>query len=225
MNTASGPQGDQQRASRDHSVWVISSSGALAAAVAAGLAALGWAVARPASSVSDVVDSGPYNIVLLADENGRIVNPFPDLSDGVEAVVVIASRRSGRWLRSAVERGFGVVDADLPLAAQLLAADRALANAERVADPGAAALVRSWVADADRIDKLTWRELEILDRIMCGEPAAAMAADLVVEITTVRTHIRSILTKLGVPSQLAAAAVACRARCGPGDRRCGSHQF
>jgi DNA-binding NarL/FixJ family response regulator len=225
VNTASGSQGDQPRASRNQSVWVISSSEVLAAAMAAGLAALGWAVARPVSAVSDVVDSGPYNVVLLADENGRITHPFPDLSDGADAVVVIASRKSGRWLLRAVERGFGVVDADLPLAAQLRAADRALANTARIADSGVAALVRSWVADADRIDRLTWRELEILDRIMCGESAATVAAHLVVEITTVRTHIRSILTKLGVPSQLAAAAVACRSRCGPGDRRCESHQF
>jgi hypothetical protein len=139
--------------------------------MAAGFAALGWAVAWPASTVSDVVDAGPYNIVLLADENSRIVNPFPDLSNGAEAVVVIASRRSGQWLLSAVERGFGVVDADLPLAEQLQATDRALANAALVGDSGAAALVRSWIADADRIDKLSWRELEILDQIMCGKAA------------------------------------------------------
>jgi DNA-binding CsgD family transcriptional regulator len=225
VNAASGPQRDQPRASRNQSVWVISSSAVLAAAVAAGLAALGWAAAQPVSTASDVVDSGPFNVVLLADENGRVVDPFPDLSDGAEAVVVIASRGSGQVLFRAVERGFGVVDADLPLAAQLRATDRALASAAGAADSGVAALVRSWVADADRIDRLTSRELEILDRIMCGESAAAVAAHLMVEVTTVRTHIRSILSKLDVPSQLAAAAVACRSRCGPGDRRCGSHQF
>lgn len=206
----------------------MSSSAASAAAVAGGLAALGWSGAQPVSMSiigSTVGDRRPFKIVLLADENDALAETLGDLIDIAESVVAIASRRSSRSLLRGVDRGVSVVDADLPLSAQLQAADRALAHPADVVDAAASALVRSWVADAERIDSLTRRELEILDRIMCGHSVETVADQLVVAVTTVRTHVRSILSKLNVPSQISAAAVACRALCGPGVRRCRSHQF
>jgi DNA-binding NarL/FixJ family response regulator len=65
--------------------------------------------------------------------------------------------------------------------------------------------------DADvqcRIAKLTPREREILHAIIRGETAQEMAEDFVLSVGTVRSHIGSVLAKLGVSSQLAAAAVA-----------------
>lgn len=60
---------------------------------------------------------------------------------------------------------------------------------------------------AQRLGQLTPREREILDLLAQGQPAAAIADDLVVSVTTVRTHIRSILAKTGVNSQLGAVAL------------------
>lgn len=59
-----------------------------------------------------------------------------------------------------------------------------------------------------RISALTPREREVLNAIIRGETAEEMADRLVISLGTVRTHIRSVLAKLGVSSQLAAATAA-----------------
>jgi DNA-binding NarL/FixJ family response regulator len=69
----------------------------------------------------------------------------------------------------------------------------------------------SIVIDGDirnRISTLTPRELEVLDGLVRGDSAKDMADLFVVSLGTVRTHIQSVLIKLGVSSQLAAAAIA-----------------
>jgi DNA-binding NarL/FixJ family response regulator len=66
----------------------------------------------------------------------------------------------------------------------------------------------------DRWDRLTPREREIVDRIAEGRRPASIAEEFVVSLATVRSHIRSILAKLGVGSQLEVAALA-RARLQP----------
>ena len=60
-------------------------------------------------------------------------------------------------------------------------------------------------------DRLTDREREVLAAIIAGSNAEEIAANQHVAISTVRSHIRSILDKLGVNSQLAAVALARRA--------------
>jgi DNA-binding NarL/FixJ family response regulator len=55
---------------------------------------------------------------------------------------------------------------------------------------------------------LTPSERRVLFHMMEGRSAADIATTLVVSLTTVRSHIRSILRKLNVNSQLAAVALA-----------------
>jgi DNA-binding NarL/FixJ family response regulator len=62
--------------------------------------------------------------------------------------------------------------------------------------------------DHDRWGRLTPREQEIVNRIAAGRRPAAIAEEFVVSLATVRSHIRSILAKLGVGSQLEVAALA-----------------
>lgn len=96
---------------------------------------------------------------------------------------------------------------------------------------GAAAQGAAVVRDADRVEwlraadrhrretertmapfrALTRREQAVLSGLVEGEQAAAIAARAVVSEATVRTQIRSLLTKLGVGSQLQAVAQARRA--------------
>lgn len=57
---------------------------------------------------------------------------------------------------------------------------------------------------------LTPREFEVLRRLVRGQNTHAIANDLGVSYSTSRTHIQSILTKLGVHSRLEAAAFAVR---------------
>ena len=84
--------------------------------------------------------------------------------------------------------------------AELIAAYRAgLARAQRNRDRA---------ADADtRLSTLSPREHEVLERLADGAPAGTIASEFVVSVATVRAQIRSILTKLDVSSQLAAAAL------------------
>lgn len=59
--------------------------------------------------------------------------------------------------------------------------------------------------------QLTVREHEVLLALTLGMSADEIASSMYVSMPTVRTHIRSILQKLGVNSQLAAVALAIRA--------------
>jgi DNA-binding NarL/FixJ family response regulator len=60
----------------------------------------------------------------------------------------------------------------------------------------------------DALVHLTSTERKVLFHMMEGRAAGDIAAELVVSLTTVRSHIRSILRKLNVNSQLAAVAIA-----------------
>jgi DNA-binding NarL/FixJ family response regulator len=59
-----------------------------------------------------------------------------------------------------------------------------------------------------RLDVLSHREREVLLRMVEGKPVSQIAVESVVSTSTVRTHVRSILTKLGVRSRLEAVSVA-----------------
>ncbi|HXW80901.1 MAG TPA: helix-turn-helix transcriptional regulator [Acidimicrobiales bacterium] len=59
-------------------------------------------------------------------------------------------------------------------------------------------------------DRLTPREQEVLSALMRGDTARDICKHSFVAMPTVRSQIRSILTKLGVSSQLAAVVLAYR---------------
>jgi two-component system nitrate/nitrite response regulator NarL len=58
-----------------------------------------------------------------------------------------------------------------------------------------------------RLNRLTPRELQVLDLLRTGEPVRAIAARLELSEATVRSQVRAVLQKLGVRSQLAAVAL------------------
>jgi DNA-binding NarL/FixJ family response regulator len=59
------------------------------------------------------------------------------------------------------------------------------------------------------VAELTPREREVLELLGAGEGAKEIATRLGVSVATVRTHIRHILRKLGVHTQLAAVVRTC----------------
>jgi two-component system NarL family response regulator len=61
-----------------------------------------------------------------------------------------------------------------------------------------------------RLATLTHREQEILDLVALGRDNRAIARALVISPRTAKTHVQSVLTKLGVHSRLEAAAFARR---------------
>lgn len=59
-----------------------------------------------------------------------------------------------------------------------------------------------------RVLLVSYREREVLLRMVEGQPVSQIAVESVVSTSTVWTHVRSILTKLGVRSRLEAVSVA-----------------
>ena len=68
-----------------------------------------------------------------------------------------------------------------------------------------------------RLDVLSHREREVLLRMVDGKRVSQIAAEAVVSTSTVQTHVRSILTKLGARSRLEAVSVARAAGLRPAD--------
>ncbi|TCN37660.1 two-component system nitrate/nitrite response regulator NarL [Kribbella orskensis] len=63
------------------------------------------------------------------------------------------------------------------------------------------------VSEAHRIAQyLTDREREVLERIVRGESTRSMSAAMDISVTTLRSHIHAVLSKLSVHSRLEAAA-------------------
>jgi len=103
------------------------------------------------------------------------------------------------------------LDADQPFPALAAALEEALRPTCWLADPGRwAAALLSREDEALRFAQLTQREQQVLAALLDGDSAAEIAAKEFLAIPTVRSHLRAILTKLGVSSQLAAAAMAHR---------------
>jgi DNA-binding NarL/FixJ family response regulator len=70
--------------------------------------------------------------------------------------------------------------------------------------------LRQREAEAQRISTLTQREQQVLGGLLTGRTAAEIARTKHISMPTVRSHIRAVLTKLGVSSQVAAVAVTSR---------------
>jgi ATP/maltotriose-dependent transcriptional regulator MalT len=101
---------------------------------------------------------------------------------------------------------------DLPttLTERLEQADRELTRISRLASEAAAADLDG-APEAHRLaTHLTRREWQCLGLLVHGLSTTAIANSLGVSTTTARTHIQSLLTKLGVHSRLQAVALAIR---------------
>jgi DNA-binding NarL/FixJ family response regulator len=61
-----------------------------------------------------------------------------------------------------------------------------------------------------KVSRLTTRETEILRLVADGQADSAIANALHLSESTVKTHLRSVYSKLDVPSRAAAVAVALR---------------
>lgn len=92
--------------------------------------------------------------------------------------------------------------------------------------PGGDGASASSTAGSPLLAELSVRERECLEMIARGASTAEMERSMGVTNATVRSHVRSLLTKLGVHSRLAAASLALReglvarpARAAAGERR------
>jgi two-component system nitrate/nitrite response regulator NarL len=129
-------------------------------------------------------------------------------------LVALTGRSDAEAVREARAAGFhGYLTKTIPL--------RRFSGALSAALKGEAVLVHPTpeptpvLADGDRdaallAAQLTPRERQVLELLVEGRDNATIARRLSVSGNTVRTHVQSILTKLGVRSRLQAAAFAVR---------------
>jgi two-component system, NarL family, response regulator LiaR len=93
---------------------------------------------------------------------------------------------------------------------ELVRAIRAAAAGEVQLSPKAAARLLREVRVPDPQEALTQREGEVLQLLARGRANKEIARDLAITETTVKTHVHSILSKLGVQSRTQAALYAGR---------------
>jgi DNA-binding NarL/FixJ family response regulator len=196
-------------------VWVVSDDAALSAAVGAALTATGWPSVRVVAGerlpqvARAVLHQG--KLVLVADAEGRLPDPRPALLGRAPPVVVaVGTRTALPALADAVARlvATEAVDADQPFTDLIDALDRILRQGVRRADPaGLLDTLRTRELEARRFERLTEREMEMLAALVVGDAAAEIAHARQISLATVRSHIRAVLSKVGVRSQLAAVAL------------------
>lgn len=176
-------------------------------------------LAGPKSVVEQANEFRPY-LVLLDLDLGLLdgLDLVRALRGSGARVLVVTGSHDERRLAATLSLGTeGWVNKDEPFEqlidrALLVMSGRALMSPRRLSE--LASVGRKHLTNLGegraRLDRLTPREREVLAALDRGGSAQELATDLFLSIATVRSHIRSILTKLEVPSQLAAVAMARR---------------
>lgn len=148
---------------------------------------------------------------------------FPDPPDGLEAAglirrrypetaVLILSGFADQEVRAEAMRlgvaGFLRKDQDVGHVADAL---DVIAGGGEIYDSVRAPRQRLYGRVPDRRPNiLTPRELEVLGRMAAGQSTAQMSQEMNIEVSTLRTYVKNVLTKLGAHSRLQAVAVAAR---------------
>lgn len=205
-------------------ILIVDDHGLLAQSLSFALRAQGMQVDRCADMTAEAilahVQAASAEVVLLdldvGGELGTTLPLIPAIAASGASVVMLTGVTDRVRLAECVEAGAtGVIAKSQPF-------DDLVEAVRRVAAIGALLTPHereSYLADlrqhraADRhrlrdFERLTPREAQVLAGLMDGLSAEQIATDWVVSITTVRTQVRGLLTKLGVNSQLAAVALA-----------------
>ena len=103
--------------------------------------------------------------------------------------------------------GYLLKDTDAP---KLRQAIKAAAAGEVQLSPAAAAMLMRKVKAPRSPETLTERETEVLRQLARGKSNKEIATSLFISETTVKTHVKNIMQKLGVPSRTQAALYAAR---------------
>ncbi|SEG94336.1 DNA-binding response regulator, NarL/FixJ family, contains REC and HTH domains [Nonomuraea solani] len=132
----------------------------------------------------------------------------PDVDQPI-AVVVITTFDLDEYVYAALRagaRGFLLKDAGPDLLAQAV---RAAANGDALIAPSITARLLSAFAGAgpsgppaQPIESLTYREEQILATVARGRTNSEIAAELHISLSTVKSHIASLMTKLGVRNRV-----------------------
>jgi NarL family two-component system response regulator LiaR len=128
-------------------------------------------------------------------------------------VLVLTSFSDEALIESALNAGaIGYLMKDIT-GDQLAAAIRGASVGKPTLAPEAAQALMHWVATPGSVGKdLTARERQVLTLLADGLTNTEIAERLVISLSTVKSHVSSIITKLGVSGRTEAAIVAVRQR-------------
>ncbi|WP_166136714.1 helix-turn-helix transcriptional regulator [Nocardioides ochotonae] len=175
-------------------------------------------VASAAAAISAVSRLRPRILLLDLDlgplgDAVRLITPMA--KEGINVVVVTASDDHARWGECVANGARRVVSKTRPLN-EVLSVVRRLSQGLQVQDPQEREeLLKAWrdqrASQQDvrgRLNSLTPRERQVLGHLIAGHQVREIARIGVISEATVRTQVKSILSKLGVSSQLAAVGMA-----------------
>lgn len=158
-------------------------------------------------------------LALLDLDLGDFGNTIPIIAPLTAAgirVLLVTGVADRLRIAAALEQGAIGYAAKITDFAGLLAKAQAALRSDDVLDPGERfrLLEELRVSRAQRarelepFGRLTDREADVLRAVANGRTVSQIAREWVVSEATVRSHVRGVLTKLGVGSQLAAVAAA-----------------
>ena len=165
-------------------------------------------VVGEASSPTDPSALSEADVVLLADEELLEEAAIAVAEDGTQALVLISEEeRAVSTLRAMQLRGWGVVPPDAPseeLAAAVAAAGQGLIVLPK---PLTERLLQEPAPSVEELSEaLTAREREVLDLLARGLKNAQIAGQLHISEHTVKFHISSLYSKLGVNNRAEAVS-------------------
>lgn len=196
--------------SRGLIVLVSPEDATLGHALAAALTSRGWTVLRV--TPAGVPPGGGLRtvVVLLEDDDGRCAVGLPVLL-GTRATICIGSVRSLQPLQFMQRRGAVVLNQSAPLLSLLGHVENAVRNAAGLRAVHPAVALHRRIAERQRLVGLTASEDSVLRWMLAGAGALQISVHAHLSIHTIRSHIKAVLGKLGVRSQLEAVAIAHRA--------------
>jgi two-component system, NarL family, nitrate/nitrite response regulator NarL len=153
-----------------------------------------------------------------------LIGPFMETG---AAVVIVTGVEDPVWRAQAIRAGaVGIIDKGTSFEEFVEAVDRVLKHGKLIPSQEREehlALLRDHESERRRqlapFERLTGREAEVLGDLMRGWTVEEIAANSVVSVSTVRTQVRAILTKLEVSSQVAAIGKALTAGWEPPQKR------
>ena len=175
------------------------------------------AVSRTITETLEAVRQGKPDVCLLdryfaGADSMDVVADLLDASPDTKILVLSADPGIDGVLRALQSGAAGYLHKTRGVAAVTTAIDRVRRGEVVVDVPRAMPRQRPQPRDGPRqlAGYLTSRERDCLGFLVDGLDTSAMAARLGVAQATVRTHVQSVLTKLGVHSRLEAASLAVR---------------
>lgn len=147
--------------------------------------------------------------IRLADGNGLAATRMLRAESSTVGIVVVSMYAEDEQLLAALEAGAsGFVPKSAPVGEVISAARHAAAAPATFSAPDLAGALRRTQAGARQ--RLTPREVELLEQLKEGLTAAAIAKRLFISESTVKSHLSSIYDKLGAANRTQALMIAVR---------------